>query len=58
MLVIIGLIIIAVAILALLGIVHIATNIAIILIVVGVLLVVFGGGVAGWGNWGRRPPTP
>lgn len=56
MLVIIGLIVLAVAILALLGVVSIAQNIAIILIVAGLLLVVFGGGLPSIRGWGRRPP--
>jgi hypothetical protein len=56
MLVIIGLIAIAIAILALLGVVAIATNYAIILVVIGVLLVVFGGGIATVQGWGRRGP--
>lgn len=46
MIAIIGLILIAIAILALLGVVSIAQNIAIIIIVVGVLMVVFGGGLS------------
>lgn len=46
MLAVAGLIIVAIAILALLGVVSIAQNLAIILIVVGLLLVVFGGGLS------------
>ena len=56
MLVIIGLIVLAVAILALLGVVSISTNIAIILVVAGILLVVFGGGLPAIRGWGHRPP--
>ena len=47
MLAIIGLIVLAVAILALLGVVSIALKFAIILVVVGILMVVFGGGLSG-----------
>ena len=49
MLLIIGLIILAVAVLALLHVVAIATNLAIILAIIGLLLVVFSfGGFVGW----------
>lgn len=46
MLAIVGLIVLAVTILALFGVIHIAMNVVIILLIVGLLLVVFGGGLA------------
>jgi hypothetical protein len=55
MLTIIGLILIVVGALGLLSVIVLSQSISIIVIVVGVLLAVFGGGMAGWG---RRPPTP
>lgn len=55
---IIGLIMITIGILGLLKLLAISLSVSVIVIVIGVLLVVFGGGMPSWGSWRRPPPPP